>query len=60
MTHYIENELFKIGVKETGAELTSVYSKEKDFEYLWQGNADIWLGRVFLCNYLVANFDRLI
>ena len=45
MTHYIENELIKIGVKETGAELTSVYSKEKDFEYLWQGNADIWNGQ---------------
>ena len=45
MTHYIENDIFKIEAKEMGAELTSVYSKEKDFEYLWQANADIWNGQ---------------
>lgn len=45
MIHFIENDYLKIGVKETGAELTSVYSKEKDFEYLWQGNPDIWIGQ---------------
>lgn len=45
MIHFIENDYFKIGVKETGAELTSVYSKKKEFEYLWQGNADIWNGQ---------------
>lgn len=45
MIHYIENNSFKIGVKELGAELTSVYSKEKNFEYLWQGNPDVWNGQ---------------
>ena len=45
MKHFIENEYFRIGVKEMGAELTSVYSKENDFEYLWQGNPDIWNGQ---------------
>lgn len=45
MTHFIENDYLKIGVKETGSELTSVYSKIKNFEYLWQGNPDVWNGQ---------------
>lgn len=45
MVHYIENELFKIGVKEYGCELTSVYSKKDNYEYLWQGNEKIWHGQ---------------
>ncbi len=45
MTHYIENEFLKVGVKEFGCELTSVYSKQADFEYLWQGNAEYWSGQ---------------
>ena len=43
--HYIENEFLKIGVRELGAELSSVYSKNEDFEYLWQGDASVWSGR---------------
>lgn len=45
MVHFIENDYLKIGVKEFGCELTSVYSKNADFEYLWQGNPDIWAGQ---------------
>lgn len=45
MVHYIENEYLKIGVKEFGCELTSIYSKEADFEYLWQGNEEFWTGQ---------------
>lgn len=45
MIHYIENEYLKIGVKEDGAELTSVISKETGFEFLWQGNPDVWYGQ---------------
>lgn len=45
MTHYIENEFLKIGVKEDGCELTSVYSKEVGYEYLWQGDAKFWTGQ---------------
>ena len=45
MTHYIENSFLKIGVKEFGCELTSVYSKENNFEYLWQGDAEYWEGQ---------------
>ena len=45
MIHYIENEYLKVGVKEFGSELTSIVSKESSFEFLWQGNPDIWSGQ---------------
>lgn len=45
MIHFIENEHLKVGVKEFGCEITSIYSKEADFEYLWQGNPDVWSGQ---------------
>ena len=45
MIHYIENEYVKAGIKTTGAELTSFISKENNFEYLWQGNPDVWYGQ---------------
>lgn len=45
MIHYIENEYMKIGVKENGCELTSVYSKADNYEYLWQGDESIWYGQ---------------
>ncbi|MBR3768558.1 MAG: aldose 1-epimerase family protein [Clostridia bacterium] len=45
MTHYIENEYLKVGVKECGCELTSVFSKKNNYEYLWQGDESIWYGQ---------------
>ena len=45
MIHTIENDKIKVAVKEMGAELTSFYDKEGSFEYLWQGNPDIWYGQ---------------
>lgn len=45
MVHFIENEYLKIGVKEFGCELTSVYSKKGNYEYLWQGDEKIWYGQ---------------
>lgn len=45
MVYYIENEEIKIGVKTAGAELTSFISKDSNFEYLWQGNPDVWCGQ---------------
>ncbi len=45
MIHYIENDQIKIGVKTDGAELTSFVSKNNGFEYLWQGNPDVWYGQ---------------
>ncbi len=45
MIHYIENSYLKVGVKEFGGELTSIISKESGYEFLWQGNPDIWSGQ---------------
>ncbi|HKJ49267.1 MAG TPA: hypothetical protein VJ973_09275, partial [Christiangramia sp.] len=40
--HSIENDFLKISVKETGAELCSIYNKENGKEYIWQADPDIW------------------
>ncbi len=45
MVHYIENEFLKVGVKECGCELTSIYSKQANYEYLWQGDPAVWYGQ---------------
>lgn len=45
MIHYIENEQLKIGVKEQGCELTSIFSKKDNTERLWQGDKSIWNGQ---------------
>lgn len=43
--HYIENSFLRVGVKEHGAELSSVVSKKTGYEYLWQGDEAIWYGQ---------------
>ena len=45
MIYYAENDKFSLGVKEMGAELTSLKSKETGFEFIWDGNTDIWYGQ---------------
>lgn len=45
MVYSIENKHLKVSVKSFGCELTSIVSKSTGFEYLWQGNADIWSGQ---------------
>lgn len=45
MVHYIENDYLKVGVKDFGAELTSVKSKKSSFEFLWQGDPNVWGGQ---------------
>lgn len=45
MIYTAENELFSLGVKEMGAELTSLKSKKTGKEYIWCGNTDIWYGQ---------------
>ena len=42
MMTYIENERFRVGANETGAELSSFVDKGE--ELLWQGG-EIWNGR---------------
>ncbi len=45
MIYYAENDNFILGVKEMGAELTSLKSKKTGIEYIWNGNVDIWYGQ---------------
>lgn len=45
MIYYAENEFFTLGVKEMGAELTSLKSKKTGIEYIWNGNEEIWYGQ---------------
>ena len=48
MIQYIENEVLRVGVKELGAELTSVFDKERPYEYLWQGDPAVWAGQSYI------------
>ena len=45
MIYSIENDVLKISVRKFGCELTSIKSKSSCYEYLWQGNPDIWSGQ---------------
>ena len=45
MVHYIENDYLVIGVKEFGCEIATIKSKKTDYEFMWQGNPDIWSGQ---------------
>lgn len=40
--HILENNCLKISIKNAGAELTSIFSKNNNTEYLWQGNSKFW------------------
>jgi len=41
----VENEFIRIRVKETGAELGSIFNKKTQTELLWQGDANFWSGQ---------------
>ncbi len=45
MVYSAENSKFTLAVKEMGAELNSLKSKEIGIEYIWNGNTDIWYGQ---------------
>jgi galactose mutarotase-like enzyme len=38
----IENELLKVTIRSTGAELSSIYNKAQQLEYLWSGDPAFW------------------
>lgn len=40
--HLLENDVLKIVISKRGAELQSIYNKENQKEYLWQGNNEYW------------------
>lgn len=45
MFYTIENEYLSAQINDMGAELHSLVTKDDGFEYLWQGNPDIWYGQ---------------
>jgi len=45
MIYYAENESFILGVKEMGAELTSLKSKKTGYEFIWSGDVNVWYGQ---------------
>ncbi len=47
MIFSIENQKLKVSVETLGAQLKSIYDKEKGVEVLWQGNAKYWKGRAY-------------
>ncbi|MBE5742498.1 MAG: aldose 1-epimerase family protein [Clostridiales bacterium] len=47
MEYTIENEILKISVETLGAQLSSIYSKKTETEYLWQGDGKYWKGRAY-------------
>ena len=47
MIYFIENSQLKISVNSVGAQLWSVYSKQTNTEYLWQGDSAFWGGRAY-------------
>ncbi len=45
MIYTAENNNFTLGVKEMGAELTSLKSKKTGFEFIWTGDTSVWYGQ---------------
>jgi galactose mutarotase-like enzyme len=42
MNFYLENPVLKIAINSKGAELLSLYNKETQLEYMWNGDANFW------------------
>ena len=40
--HIIENDILKVEIAEHGAELCSIYDKEKQHEVVWTGDPAYW------------------
>lgn len=56
MIHHIQQENFSAQISELGAELISFKNEETKFEYIWNGNPEIWNGRAPL---LFPNIGKL-
>ena len=42
MKRVLENSFLKVTIDDHGAELVSIYDKEKDREVIWQGDPKFW------------------
>ena len=45
MLYTIENDYLRAQIKDDGAELHSLYGKQQQYEYLWQGDPAVWYGQ---------------
>lgn len=54
----IENEILKIEVDRNGAELSSMYHKIHDLEYLWPGNPKSWNGRAPILFPIIGSLPK--
>ncbi len=45
MFYSIENEYLTAQIDDMGAQLHSLINKDDGYEYLWQGNPDVWYGQ---------------
>ncbi len=43
--YQIESDSIKVTIKELGAEMISIYDKEKNAELLWNGDSKFWTGQ---------------
>lgn len=51
----IQNDKLKISIKDIGAELTSIFNKANNREYLWTGNPKYWSGQSPLLFPFIGN-----
>ena len=47
MLYTIENDKLRVTISDIGAELQSIYNKQNNTEYLWQGDEKYWNGRAY-------------
>ena len=69
MTHTIENEFLQVSVNDHGAELCSIFDKEKNREVIWQADPAFWkrhapvffpnVGRHYLDHFRTLGKDSL-
>lgn len=48
MMHILENDQLRVEINEHGAEVMSIFCKQNNTEYLWQGDAKYWGNRATL------------
>lgn len=58
MLHTLKNKLVTATFREQGAELCSMRRKDQPFEYIWDGNADIWGRHAPILFPIVGRLDQ--
>ena len=42
MTHTLQNQYLRVGIRDQGAELTSLFNRQTNTEHLWQADPNVW------------------